>query len=330
MALANPLIDDLSLSGAKGVLLSIIGGKDMTLFEVDEAASRVRQEVDEDANIIFGSTFDATMQGRMRVSVVATGIAALASQQPAPNYLSLDMNRPVQTGQPALSRPVAPPVGRVAMPAAAMAPAPVIPAAPVAAPMAPPPVTVVPPPPPVMEPAPIAAMAPPAPAPMPAPAMVAEVAPIAAPVMEAPIEAPVAPAPHSGSCACSRRSGSGPCAGAGRCPASAGRRERLARQPSLDGEGPDARRTGRATDGRAVGWGKPGTEPVPADHGRLLGPEARGGACRRTGSSGRTVCCPSGSGKRRSGGSQAARGPSSPGTDLHQPRRYRAYQACAR
>ena len=194
-AISNPLLEDHSMKGAKGVLINITGGLDMTLHEVDEAANRIREEVDGDANIIFGSTFDATMQGRMRVSVVATGIAALASQQPAPNYLSLDMNRPVQTGQPALSRPVAPPVGRVAMPAAAMAPAPVIPAAPVAAPMAPPPVTVVPPPPPAMEPAPIAAMAPPAPAPMPAPAMVAEVAPIAAPAMEAPIEAPVAPAP---------------------------------------------------------------------------------------------------------------------------------------
>ncbi len=194
-AISNPLLEDHSMKGAKGVLINITGGLDMTLHEVDEAANRIREEVDGDANIIFGSTFDATMQGRMRVSVVATGIAALASQQPAPNYLSLDMNRPVQTGQPALSRPVAPPVGRVAMPAAAMAPAPAMPAAPVAAPMAPPPVTVVPPPPPLAEPAPIAAVAPPAPAPMPAPAMVAEVAPIAAPVMEAPIEAPVAPAP---------------------------------------------------------------------------------------------------------------------------------------
>ena len=194
-AISNPLLEDHSMKGAQGVLINITGGLDMTLHEVDEAANRIREEVDGDANIIFGSTFDATMQGRMRVSVVATGIAALASQQPAPNYLSLDMNRPAQTGQPALSRPVAPPVGRVAMPAAAMAPAPVIPAAPVAAPMAPPPVTVVPPPPPIMEPAPIAAMAPPAPAPMPAPAMVAEVAPVAAPMMEAPIEAPVAPAP---------------------------------------------------------------------------------------------------------------------------------------
>lgn len=192
-AISNPLLEDHSMKGAKGVLINITGGLDMTLHEVDEAANRIREEVDGDANIIFGSTFDATMQGRMRVSVVATGIAALASQQPAPNYLSLDMNRPVQTGQPALSRPVAPPVGRVAMPAAAMAPAPVIPAAPIAAPMAPPPVTVVPPPPPIMEPAPIAAVAPPAPAPV--PAMVAEIAPVAAPMMEAPIEAPVAPAP---------------------------------------------------------------------------------------------------------------------------------------
>ena len=114
----------MSMKGAKGVLINITGGLDMTLFEVDEAANRIREEVDPDANIIFGSTFDATMEGRMRVSVVATGIAAMAAQQPAPNYLNLDMNRPMQTGQPALSRPVAPPVGRVAMPAAAMAPPP--------------------------------------------------------------------------------------------------------------------------------------------------------------------------------------------------------------
>src|SRR6267143_1600089 len=125
-AISNPLLEDHSMKGAKGVLINITGGLDMTLHEVDEAANRIREEVDADANIIFGSTFDATMQGRMRVSVVATGIAAMAAQQPAPNYLSLDMNRPpMQTGQPALSRPVAPPVspqiGRVVMPAAAAA-----------------------------------------------------------------------------------------------------------------------------------------------------------------------------------------------------------------
>lgn len=144
-AISNPLLEDHSMKGAKGVLINITGGLDMTLHEVDEAANRIREEVDGDANIIFGSTFDATMQGRMRVSVVATGIAAMASQQPAPNYLSLDMNRPVQTGQPALSRPVAPPVGRVAMPAASAMPVPMMPAAPVAAPVAPP-VTIVAPP----------------------------------------------------------------------------------------------------------------------------------------------------------------------------------------
>ena len=123
-AISNPLLEDHSMKGARGVLINITGGLDMTLHEVDEAANRIREEVDQDANIIFGSTFDATMQGRMRVSVVSTGISAMAAQQPAPNYLNLDMNRPMQTGQPALSRPVAPPVGRVVMPAAAAAPPP--------------------------------------------------------------------------------------------------------------------------------------------------------------------------------------------------------------
>jgi len=74
MALANPLIDDLSLSGAKGVLLSIIGGPDMTLFEVDEAATRVRQEVDGDANIIVGASFDESMAQTIRIAIVASGM----------------------------------------------------------------------------------------------------------------------------------------------------------------------------------------------------------------------------------------------------------------
>src|SRR5580704_1414946 len=198
-AISNPLLEDHSMKGAKGVLINITGGLDMTLHEVDEAANRIREEVDADANIIFGSTFDATMQGRMRVSVVATGIAAMAAQQPAPNYLSLDMNRPMQTGQPALSRPAAPPVGRVAMPAAAMAPPPAPMAAqPVEAPVAP---VAAPPAPPMMAPAPapMAAIAQAAPVPAPVmatqPAPVAE-APIAAQVMMvAPVEAPAAPPP---------------------------------------------------------------------------------------------------------------------------------------
>lgn len=73
-ALSNPLLDDCSMQGAKGVLINITGGSDITLFEIDEAASRIKEEVDEDANIIFGSSFDETLEGKIRVSIVATGI----------------------------------------------------------------------------------------------------------------------------------------------------------------------------------------------------------------------------------------------------------------
>jgi cell division protein FtsZ len=73
-AIANPLLDEISLNGAKGVLINITGGYDLTLFELDEAANIIREKVDPDANIIVGSTMDPTMEGRIRVSVVATGI----------------------------------------------------------------------------------------------------------------------------------------------------------------------------------------------------------------------------------------------------------------
>lgn len=73
-AISNPLLDDVSMQGARGILINITGGNDMTLFEVDEAANRIREEVDANANIIFGSTFDENLDGKMRVSVVATGI----------------------------------------------------------------------------------------------------------------------------------------------------------------------------------------------------------------------------------------------------------------
>lgn len=73
-AINNPLLDDISMKGAKGVIINISGGYDMTLFEVDEACNRIRDEVDADANIIFGSTFDESLQGVMRVTVLATGI----------------------------------------------------------------------------------------------------------------------------------------------------------------------------------------------------------------------------------------------------------------
>ena len=73
-ALANPLLDDCSMKGAKGVLINITASQDITLMEVDDAVNRIKEEVDEDANIIFGSSFDASLDGKIRVSIVATGI----------------------------------------------------------------------------------------------------------------------------------------------------------------------------------------------------------------------------------------------------------------
>jgi cell division protein FtsZ len=84
-AISNPLIDDVSMRGAKGLLISITGGNDLTLYEVDEAATRIREEVDQEANIIVGATFDQSLEGIIRVSVVATGVdAAVAPRSAAP------------------------------------------------------------------------------------------------------------------------------------------------------------------------------------------------------------------------------------------------------
>ena len=83
-AIANPLLDEISLKGAKGVLINITAGPDLTLFELDEAANRIRAEVDPDANIMVGSTLDPEMAGMMRVSVVATGIDAAARSEAMP------------------------------------------------------------------------------------------------------------------------------------------------------------------------------------------------------------------------------------------------------
>ena len=80
-AISNPLLEDISMRGAKGVLINITGGYDMTLFEVDGAVNRIREEVEEDANIIFGTSVDETMNGRIRVSVVATGIDAAGQRE---------------------------------------------------------------------------------------------------------------------------------------------------------------------------------------------------------------------------------------------------------
>ncbi len=92
-ALSNPLLDDSNMNGAKGVLINITGGTDITLFEIDEAANRIKEEVDEDANIIFGSSFDENLAGKIRVSIVATGIddvnapRAKTVQEKHQNYL---------------------------------------------------------------------------------------------------------------------------------------------------------------------------------------------------------------------------------------------------
>ncbi len=103
-AIANPLLDETTMRGAKGLLISITGGRDLTLFEVDEAATRIREEVDQDANIILGATFDEDLEGVIRVSVVATGIDKSAAEIAA-TPISI---RAVPPQQKPVARPVAP------------------------------------------------------------------------------------------------------------------------------------------------------------------------------------------------------------------------------
>jgi len=98
-AIANPLLDDISLRGAKGLLVSIIGGRDLTLYEVDEAASRVRQEVDPDANIIVGATFDESLGERVRVSIVASG---MSPEERRSGATTPESHRPATHRQPGL------------------------------------------------------------------------------------------------------------------------------------------------------------------------------------------------------------------------------------
>jgi cell division protein FtsZ len=104
-AISNPLLEDVSMKGAKGVLINITGGTDMTLFEVDEAANRIREEVDPDANIIFGSTFDERLAGKMRISVVATGIDAESVPQPQAIPTLAARNTAAEAAAPRLSMP---------------------------------------------------------------------------------------------------------------------------------------------------------------------------------------------------------------------------------
>jgi cell division protein FtsZ len=111
------------MKGARGVLINITGGLDMTLFEVDEAANRIREEVDPEANIIFGSTFDEALHGRMRVSVVATGIDAQRKQAPGPTVISIAGERHSRSLGAAQRAPASSPApaATVATPAAAAA-----------------------------------------------------------------------------------------------------------------------------------------------------------------------------------------------------------------
>jgi cell division protein FtsZ len=113
-AIANPLLDDVSMKGARGLLISITGGPDMMLYELDEAATRIREEVDPEANIILGATQDPALEGMMRVSVVATGIDSNLGQQAAPSQNDLRLaemtQRLRQQSAPAPARPaVVPP-----------------------------------------------------------------------------------------------------------------------------------------------------------------------------------------------------------------------------
>ncbi len=96
-AIANPLIDDVSLKGAKGLIINITGGKDITLYEVDEAANRIKQEVDEEANIIYGTTCDDRLEGLVRVSIVATGIDAnaVSSSLSEENFAPIAINNEI-------------------------------------------------------------------------------------------------------------------------------------------------------------------------------------------------------------------------------------------
>ncbi len=104
-AIANPLLDEISLHGARGVLINITGGYDLTLFELDEAANRIREKVDPEANIIVGSTLDPSMEGILRVSVVATGIdvEAKPEAQDTPRRSMVEPVRPAMAERPAVA-----------------------------------------------------------------------------------------------------------------------------------------------------------------------------------------------------------------------------------
>jgi cell division protein FtsZ len=115
-AISNPLLDGVSMQGAKGVIISIIGGDDMKLLEVDEAANHIRELVDPNANIIWGSAFNPELQGKIRVSVVATGIeqtAEMAEEASRPFAVGGSSRASARAAVPPPARPVAPQPPRV-------------------------------------------------------------------------------------------------------------------------------------------------------------------------------------------------------------------------
>ncbi len=125
-AISNPLLEDSSMRGAQGVLINISGGLDMGIMEVDAAANRIRQEIDEEANIIFGSSVDESMNGRIRVSIVATGIKADEAEMPRPKLVAMGGGAAVAVAAP-IARPgvVHAPMQQAAMQIVAMNAAPV-------------------------------------------------------------------------------------------------------------------------------------------------------------------------------------------------------------
>jgi len=144
-AIANPLLDETSMKGARGLLISITGGPDMKIYEVDEAANRIREEVDVDANVIFGATQDESLDGIIRVSVVATGLDPATMQEAQPEQgasidqrlalmadrLRAQMAQRAQAATPPMPLPATPPAPPTAAqpePAPFVAPAPVVPA----------------------------------------------------------------------------------------------------------------------------------------------------------------------------------------------------------
>jgi len=133
-AIANPLLDETSMKGARGLLISITGGNDLTLYEVDEAASRIRQEVDEEANIILGATFDSALDGVVRVSVVATGIDQAAISQIEPVSLQTRQEPAARPRAAGPMRPAPAPTPAPSEPAAIVADVEIQPVAPPAAP----------------------------------------------------------------------------------------------------------------------------------------------------------------------------------------------------